>query len=402
MSAPNFQAINPPLPPLSSAINAVGASSKISWNLLAAGVGIGLALRVFGPSWVQLLLHSTAVDHLDGLIALLAALAAAILLHEAGHLAAALLLDFDVLGGSLGPLRAIRLHGKWSLQFSGNLFSGSVIAIPRRNNAAWRTRMLAVVAAGPIATFLTGLGSACLLISFGDSGLRITRFLSALVELNFFLFVLGLFPNAAGARAKNDARLFYSLLHNTPEAQQILLYHLLSQLQMAGVRPREYPEQMILKLAQASGTPELCLAYANAIALWTFDRDDCASADAWDKRAMDLSDFCNLKLQNLTAATSACLDVVLRGDLRAAASKFADLQLGMLSPRWFQHRSKAAYWLTMGNIPETLAEIARAQYSFPNRLPYYDFERMLLGRLHRIAITTQPQDLISRCTGRAI
>ena len=56
----------------------------------------------------------------------------------------------------------------------------------------------------------------------------------------------------------------------------------------------------------------------------------------------------------------------------------------------------------MGNIPETLAEIARAQYSFPNRLPYYDFERMLLGRLHRIAITTQPQDLISRCTGRAI
>lgn len=262
MSAPNLQAINPPLPPLSSAMNAVGAPSKVSWNLLATGIGLGLALSLMGPSWVQLLLRSTALNHVDGLIALFTALAASILLHEAGHLTAALMLDFEVLGGSLGPLRAIRLHGAWSLQFSGSLFSGSVIAIPRRKDATWRTRMLAVVAAGPIATVLTGLGSACLLISFGDSGLRITRFLSALVELNFFLFVLGLFPNAPASRAKNDARLFYSLLRNTPEAQQILLYHLVTQLQIAGVRPREYPEPIILKLAQASGAPEMCLAYA--------------------------------------------------------------------------------------------------------------------------------------------
>jgi hypothetical protein len=381
-------------------MNPVAGRSGISWNLLAAGIGIGLALSLLGPAWVQILLNSTAVNHVDGLVALFAALAAAILLHEAGHLAAALVLDFDVLGGSLGPLRGIRLHSRWSLQFSGSLFSGSVIAIPRRNDATWRTRMLAVVAAGPVATFLTGIGSAWLLVLLGDSSLIRTRFLSALVELNFFLFVLGLFPNAPAARMKNDARLFYSLLRNTPEARQILLYHLVTQLQIAGVRPREYPEPIIMKLAQASGTPEMCLVYANAIALWAFDRDDFISADAWDKRALDLSDFCSVKLQNFTAATSACLDVILRDDLRTAASKFADIQLQMLAPRWLRHRSKAAYWLTLGNIPETLAEIARAQYSFPNRLPYYDFERMLLGRLHRIAIKTQPQDLISRCARR--
>ena len=401
VSVLNAQAISPPLPPLACAMSASRPPSEIAWNLLATAVGIGLALKLVGPSWAEILLHSTSVGSIDGLIALFAALGAAIFLHEAGHLSAALLLDFDVLGGSLGPLRAVRLHGRWSFQFSGALLSGSVIAIPRRNDATWRTRMLAVVAAGPIATLLTGLGAACLLVWFAGSDLWLARFLSALVELNFFLFVLGLFPNAEAAKARNDARLFYSLLRNTPEAQQILLYHLVTQLQIAGVRPRDYPQRVIFKLAQASGRAEMCVVYANAIALWAFDRGDLASADAWDKRAMDLSEFCNLKLQNSTAAASACLDVILRGDLRAAANKFADVQLETLSPRWLRHRSKAVYWLTAGNIPETLAEIARAQYSFPNRLPYYDFERMLLGGLHRIAITTQPRDPISRLAGRA-
>lgn len=401
MTASETQAISPTLPPLAGATTPSRPSSNISWNLLAASLGIGIAMKLFGPSWVQMVLHSAGAGGTGGAIALVAALAVAIFLHETGHLTAAMLLDFDVLGGSLGPVRAIRLHGRWSLQFSGSLFSGSVIAIPRHNDATWRTRMLAVVAAGPLATLLTGLGSAGLLFAFEAPGLWTTRFLSALVELNFFLFVLGLFPNAPASRARNDARLFYSLLGNTQEAQQILIYHLVTQLQIAGVRPRDYPQRVVWKLAQASGSAEMCLVYANAIALWAFDRDDFASADAWDKRAMDLSDFCNLKLQNATVATSACFDLVLRGDLRAAASKLADVQFDLLSPRWFQHRSKAAYCLTAGDVPAALGEIARSQYSFPNRLPYYDFEKKLLGRLHRMALDTRPQDPMRRFTRRA-
>lgn len=402
MDSLTAQRIDPPLPPLASAMTSSGRSSNISWNLLAAAVGIGLALRLFGPSWVQVLLHPARLGTLSGLAALFAALAAAILLHEAGHLAAALMLDFDVLGGSLGPLRAIRLHGGWSLQFSGTLFSGSVIAIPRRNDRTWRRRMLVVVAGGPAATFLTGMISAALLLWFGDPDSWMARFLSALLELNFLLFILGLLPSASAASAQNDARLFFVLAGNTPEAQQILLYHLVTQLQIAGVRPRDYPELIIRKLAQACGRPEMCLVYASAIAAWALDRDDAATADAWDKRAIDISDFCNLKLQNSTLATSGCFDVIFRNNLNSAKSKFVDVQFEMLSPRWLRHRARAAYWLSVGNIPETLGEIARARYSFPNRLPYYEFERMLLGRLHRIAITTQPRDLASHYNSRAI
>lgn len=391
MDCVNAQAINPPLPPFIPSIPVSSRPSGVSWNLLALGLGIGFGLKLLGPAWVQILLRSTAMGGVDAVGALFAALLAAIFLHEIGHLATAVFLDFDILGGSLGPVRAIRLHGRWSLQFSGALLSGSVIAIPRHNDSTWRPRMLAVVAGGPLMTLLTGILAALILVQLESQGAWMAHFLSALVELNFFLFVLGLIPNAASSRARNDARLFYSLLQNTPEARQILVYHLLTQLQIAGVRPHDYPEPIIRRLAEARGKPEMCLVSANAIALWALDRGDLATADAWDKRALDLSDFCDPKSQAHAAAASACLDVILRNDLRAAMHKFAEVSLDIVSPAWLRHRARAAQRISAGHIPEALAEIAHARYSFPNQLPYYQFESMLLGRLHRIAVTMQPR-----------
>jgi hypothetical protein len=393
VNTPEQDAISPALPPLPNSMGASRPQSSVPWNLLFAAVGCALALKLFGPAWVRTFVHPTSSGAVMHLGILLAALAAAIVLHEAGHLAAALLLDFDVLGGSLGPVRAIRLHGRWTLQFSRSLFSGSVIAIPLRNDATWRPRMLAVVAAGPIATLITGVAAAVFLEwpSFAESW--VTPFLSGLAELSFFIFVLGLFPNASASRTRNDARLFFSLLHNTAEAREILLYHVLTQLQIAGVRPRDYPNQIIRQLAQARGRAEMCLAYANAIAEWALDRGDAVSADAWNKRALDLSEFCDLKQQSSALAAAAFFEITLRHDLRAAANQLADLEFDLLSPRWFRHRTRAVYWLATGNIHESLAEIARAQYAFPNRFPYYDFQKVLLGRLHRIAIETPPQEL---------
>lgn len=308
-------------------------------------------------------------------------------------------LDFDVLGGSFGPVRAVRLHRVWSFQLSSNLFSGSVIAIPR-DEQNWQARMLAVVSAGPLATFLSGLAAGVLFLSSILSNNAVNRFLGAFVELNFLLFVLGLFPNSPSVRLPNDARLFFSLLRNTAEANEILLYQLMVQLQIAGMRPRDYPERVIQRLARAGVRPEMCFVFANAILLWAIDREDLRTAAAWEKRALDASDFCDVKLQNSAQAASACFDLIFRNDVRAARGKFAEVQLTLLSPSWLRHRAAAAYLLAAGNVPSCLAEIARARYAFPNRLPYYDFERMLLTSLYRKAIALEPEDLVSRSLDR--
>jgi hypothetical protein len=397
---PNGLLIDPPLPPFPVIAPRLARRSTIPWGLLGGAIGIGLALKLFMPEGLRFF-DSARINTLGELTLLLAALNLAIVFHEAGHLSMACALDFDVLGGSLGPVRALLFHNKWSFQFTWNLFSGSVIVVPRGSESNWRARMLAVVAAGPAATFLAGTVSMVALLNFGTMDPWLARFLAASVELNFFLFVMGLFPNARGARLQNDARLFYSIVRNTPEANEILLYHLISQLQIAGVRPRDYPERIIRKIARAQGRPEMCTSYASAIALWALDRGDLDTADAWERRAMDLAEFCDWKMQNTMRAASASFDLLFRHDVTSAKNKLAEVSIDTLSPRFYRHRIAAVYSLAAGNIPEALAEIARARYEFPNRLPYYDFERMLLARLHRKAVSTQPEDLATRCTSRA-
>jgi hypothetical protein len=384
MEAAALNRVDPPLPPFPKKLEKAHTKSKFSWNLMLLAVAIGIAAKAFGPSWARMLFEGVRLETVAALGAFMAALGAGIVLHEAGHLTAALLLDFEILGASLGPVRAAHFHGKWTFQFSGTLFSGSISAIPRQNHS-WRKRMLLVVAAGPAATFLTGVASALLLFN-GQFDNWTGSFLASLAQLSFFLFVLGLIPNGTKAQVRNDARLCYSLLHNTIEAQEILLYHLVTQLGVAGMRPREYPERLIRKLAAAGRRPDMSLIYAHTIVMWAIDHGDMQTAEAWEQRALDLSDICDLRLQNLALARSAFFDVLFRNNLAAAKCKFAEVNLEILSPGYFMHRAKAAYQVASGNTEEALAEVHRANFSFPKRLPYYDFERTLLAKLHQKAI----------------
>lgn len=347
-------------------------------------VAIGIAAKLFGPSWARMLFQGVRIETVSALSAFAAAFGVGIILHEAGHLLAGVLLNFELIGASLGPVRAAHFHGKWTFQLSGTLLSGSISAIPR-NNHAWRKRMLLVVAAGPAATLLTGV-VAGLLLSNGSFDVWMRCFLASLTQLSFFLFFLGLIPNGSKAQVRNDARLCYSLFRNSVEAQEILLYHLITQLGVAGMRPRDYPERLIRKLAAARSRPDMSLVYAHTIIMWAIDRGEMQTAEAWEQRAMELCERCDLRLQNLTLARSAFFDVLFRNRLALARYKFAEVNLEVLSPPYFMHRTRAAYQLAEGNIDEALAEVHRATFRFPKHLPYYDFERMLLGQLHRKTI----------------
>jgi len=381
--------VDPALPRLPRQLEKPEQKPKFSWYLLIAAVAIGAGARIFGPSWMRVLFEGVSVENFAGAGALAIAFAIAIVWHEAGHLTAALLLNFDILGLSLGPIRATYLHGSWSFHLSGNFFSASVSAIPRDNHA-WRKRMLLVVAAGPAATFLSGTISGLLLFSgVFDSWMK--NLLTFSTELNIFFFALGLVPNGSRARARNDATLCYSLMRNTVEAQEILLYHLVTQLSITGVRPRDYPERIIRRLAATRGRPDMSLIFAQAIAFWALDCEDLQTARAWQRRALELSEFCDLRMQNLALAQSAFFDVLFESDFAAAKFKFAQVDLDALSPRNFMHRAKAAAQLTEANISETLAEIQRARFSFPRHLPYYEFERKLLQQLHERALEVAEQ-----------
>jgi len=127
----------------------------------------------------------------------------------------ALACDFEILGGRLGPWRMQQLHGKRTVWFScARLFSCSIAAVPR-DCEHWRTRMLLVVAAGPLAT-LFGLAVAANAAVWAEPQSWLATFWSALAQFHFFSFVLGLMPNGESAKVRNDASLFLILKRDAP------------------------------------------------------------------------------------------------------------------------------------------------------------------------------------------
>jgi hypothetical protein len=241
--------------------------------------------------------------------------------------------------------------------------------------------MMWVVAAGPAATLLGGIGAASIVV-FSAPSAWLSAFWSALALFHFLIFVLGLIPNGESAKARNDATLFLALYRNATAAQELSLYHRLMQLRLAAIRPCDYPSSLMSHVAQWKGRTEANLLVARTLSEWALDCDDQARASVWERRALELSEHCDARLRNSALAASGCFDVLFRDDIAAARDKFRKVDFDTLFPEYFAYRARAACLLANEMTAQVPAQVIRAQYALPHGLPYYDFERMLLARLH--------------------
>jgi len=179
--------------------------------------GIGMNLHAAGSAALYYGSRQSKPTSVNLLALLLGACFASVILHECGHLIAALLLRCEILGGSMGPLRAMRLTGRWRFQISGcHALRASVIAAPRKEDCNWRSTAILVTAAGPLATLFIGVLSAQLAAQAG----RFDLFLTLMAQLNLMLFVLCLIP-IRWKESRSDAKLMLDLLQNGREAEKI-------------------------------------------------------------------------------------------------------------------------------------------------------------------------------------
>ncbi len=244
--------------------------------------------------------------------------------------------------------------------------------------------MLVVVAAGPLFTlFLTILSITLLKSGTVQHNLQAWAMLA---ELNVVLFLLGLVPNGSKAVVRNDSALLHLLLRDTPDTHDVLLFHILLQMQREGYRPRQYPEDVIREIALRSPRPEIGCYFARAVSDWAMDRNDLATADAWDRRALDLSLLAAPQHANTALAHAACLDILLREDLSAAASKCQEIDFRALQPVFFRYRTQAVRQLTAKRVLEAVAELQHAESALTSARPLFDFERGLCKRLRQIGV----------------
>jgi Zn-dependent protease len=373
-------------PPISiAAIQAtVPGQRRFHVLLLGLAIVIGTWLQTAGPPWVVAIFDHVRLDTVTGVAALLSAFLLSIVVHELGHLAAALSLNYEVLGGALGPLRFERWHSRVMFRYAGeNWFRCSISAVPRQMNGNWRACTMTVVAAGPAFTLLLLMLAA--IGALASHHVWLAEFWSSCAEVNFFLFILGLIPNGRFAPARNDAALFLALMQDSTEAFDLLTCHKAIALPLRGIRPADFPEPLMVRLATFSGRPYTNLMVARRMVEWAIDSGDLTLAGIWDRYALENSEKCSARERNVALAESACFDV-LTDDLPSACRKFAQLDLHTLFPPVLAERAKAARFVASGLPARAPTHILRAQYALPLGVGYYDYQRMLLGKLHDQAL----------------
>jgi len=213
------------------------------------------------------------------------------------------------------------------------------------------------------------------------------QFWSSCAEVNFLLFLLGLIPNGRFAQVRNDAALFTALSRNSADARDMFRCHQAIDLALRGIRPEDYPKSTMLDLAGVSSRPYTSLMVARRMVEWTTDSGDIAAASCWDQYALSAAEKCGPDEANRALAESACFDVLFRGDLRTARHRLGQVDFDSLFPLALAERAKAARLIACDLPQRAPAHVLRAQYHLPLGIPYYDYERMLLDKLHSEALS---------------
>jgi hypothetical protein len=385
-------AVSPSFLPVAAPLKEVPRHVAQIFHLFLLGTALvsGACLQAVGPAWSRAIFDQVKPGSVLGFSALLLALLISILAHELGHLSAALFLNFEILGFAVGPFRCERQHGKVIFRYLQRNWSNcSISAVARDLRNCWRFRTMSVIAAGPAFTFLLLIVSLRLAIPLNGpiaSNGWPAQFWSACAEVNFFILLLGLIPNGRWTRVRNDAALFLALKRNSGDALDMFRCHQAIDLALGGTRPQDYPQSLLLELSGFCGRPYTNLMAARRIVEWAADSDDLATAASWDQYALAAGEKCGGDEANRALAESACFDVLFRGDLRSARHRFAQVDFDSLFPPAFAERAKAARLIAC-DLPQRAGKhILQGQYELPAGIPFYEYERMLLAKLHDLAL----------------
>ena len=120
-------------------------------------------------------------------------------------------------------------------------------------------------------------------------------------------------------------------------------------MQIEGVRPRDYPQELIEQLSDSQARSDMSLAFADALTKWAIDRGDIEMADAWQRKALQFLADVNPSQRNIARAEWACFELLFLGDAESARRIFSSVRPGDLALGCVRHRLMAAKHLAEGN-----------------------------------------------------
>lgn len=213
------------------------------------------------------------------LAALLLAFWPQLVLHEAGHALAGLARGMRAVAFGIGPFRVERSStGRWHWRRGGGIrgIAGFAALVPQRGRGFGRGDQLLFAAGGPLANFLSaGLCLGLVLLVPERPGL--TGVLYGTAACGILMGAANLVPfHVQGWRS--DGRGILDLLRGHPDAALQLQVNQLMALSLAGVRPRDWPADLLPAVVEDGRSPLLGLIARLLRLSHAIDRRDDAAA----------------------------------------------------------------------------------------------------------------------------
>ncbi len=201
-----------------------------------------------------------------------------VVLHEAGHALAGIARGMQPLAFGIGPLRWERGQSRWRLRRAQRVggISGFAALLPRGERGLSRVDQAMYLAGGPLANFATA--TLCAFAAFTLLEMRgLASFLAGTALCALFLGLVNLVPfHSQGWRS--DGQGLVDLLRRSPDGELQLRVQRVLALCMAGVRPRDWPAELVPDDAAESASPMLAANGELLRLSWAMDRGDEAES----------------------------------------------------------------------------------------------------------------------------
>lgn len=252
-----------------------------------AGMGVlgYLAGSLIGASDIPL----KAPGDLNVFTAVLTALLAlylVLLTHELGHLLFGKLAGMKPFLLITGPLKAVATQNGWQVSLNTNInLAGGLAACMPVNTESLRRDLLWLVAGGPIASLLGGVAGALLYIFMpGDSLLSFFGLFFGITAAAIFLVTL---VPAKTSGFMTDGAQIISLLKGGIDVEQRALLLVLQAESLKGVRPRDYPYDILQRLLVLRCSPMMDSSADLFAYYYHLDRGDVMQAGQSLGRVLD-------------------------------------------------------------------------------------------------------------------
>lgn len=348
-------------------------SALVFCGWLALGAAFGCAAAAL--SW-----EISGMQWLVGTLAFIFAGWLNLILHEAGHALAGIAFGQRAYAFGIGPWRLERGQAGWHVRKGGAIsgVGGFAALAPRAGRAGSRRDMVAFLLGGPFANLLTGAAGLALLHCWQPPALLAAALVGAVLSA-LLMGVINLLPFRSKGWYSDGLNLLYLLRNNASARARIQMTQLLG-LSLAGVRPRDWPLQLLPDTDIEDGDPALVSGLLALHLVRAIDQDEREAADLLAQRLVPMLYDVPEAMRAALAVNIAFHIVCFRPDAELLAAWLPHCEGGLLDVSAQRELLRAEQRLLLGDDAAAAEYLARASDSM-HRVQDAGSAQMLADRI---------------------